>query len=119
MLQTPQSGSERRHVEVHEKAGGAAGQLQIGDDLRKMDAMEPIDRFQFDNDTAFDQEVQLQLGPDSKALVGHGNSLFCRHQQVTIIEFQRQALSVHRLQQAPAQRTVHFNRATNDPRSVH
>ena len=46
-----------------------ARELQVRDDLREVDGMDAFDRFQFQNEAAFDQQIQFQIGGNALAPV--------------------------------------------------
>jgi hypothetical protein len=52
-------------VEIQQKAGRAAGNLQIGNDLRQVDGMQLFDGLDFDDDATFDQQIQSQVACDA------------------------------------------------------
>jgi hypothetical protein len=55
MVQTFESRFENDGVEVHEEPSRTTGQLQIRDDLRLMNGVKSIHRFNFNYDAAFDE----------------------------------------------------------------
>jgi hypothetical protein len=58
---------EELHVEIEEKAGSEAGQLQVGEQLGPMDLMQAFHRFHLHYDASADLEIQpdarVQLQP--------------------------------------------------------
>ena len=75
--------------------------------------MNPFDGFQFDNDTALDEHVELQLGVNFVPLIFDGNAPFALGPQGMFFEFDEQALSIHGFQQPWTQDPVYLDRATN------
>lgn len=60
MIEPPQARFQSSCIEVHEEAGRAAGELQVGDDLGRVDSMQLLDRLHFDDEALFDQDVELE-----------------------------------------------------------
>ena len=115
MIETPQAGSQRRSIEVHEKPRWAAGQFQIRDDLGEMDGMYPFDGFQLHHETVVDEQIQLQLRVDSSPLVVDRDSPRGLDTKPGAFDLDNQTLSVHRFQQSWSEGAVHLDRAANDP----
>ena len=79
-----------------------------------MNRVDPFDGLQFDNNTALDQHVELQLGVNSVPLVFEGNTAFALGLQGIFPELDEQAFSIHRFQQPRTQNPVYLNGATNN-----
>jgi hypothetical protein len=69
MIQTFETRFQNNRVEVHEKTSWVPSQLQVRDDLRLMNRMESVDRFDFDDDFAFNEEIKLEFALNALTLV--------------------------------------------------
>jgi len=61
----------------------------------------------------FDEQIQFQIAIDSMSFVIEGNRPLVLDRELFLTHFDDHAFTVHGLQQAGSQRSVHFNGATN------
>ena len=82
VIQSFEASPQRGCLEVHEEPRWMPRELQVRDDLREVDGMDAFDRFQFQNEAAFNQQVQLQIGGDPLAPVLEADAPLALDQQV-------------------------------------
>ena len=62
MIETLEPGLQCCCIEVHQKAYGKSRELEIGDYLCRVDRVETVDSFEFDDDAAADEQIYLESG---------------------------------------------------------
>jgi hypothetical protein len=114
MVQPLEAGFKNDRVEIHEKPSRTIGQLQICDDLRLMNGVKSIHCFNFNDDPAFYEQIQLQLALDELAFVFHWNMPLSFNVELAPPQLNRQAFLIEGLKQARAKNAVYFDCRSND-----
>jgi hypothetical protein len=67
------AGFEQNHVEIQEEADPATGQAEIGQQLRLVNRLNRLYRFDFDDDARTDQQIKPVTGIQRRTVVGNGH----------------------------------------------
>lgn len=114
MVEASQAGAQGCAIEVHEESRGISRDLQIGDHLRETDSLQVFDGFQLDDDTLVDEQIDPEPAGDAMSFVVQGNQSLALDTEAFPCQLDQQSFAVHRFQQARAEDSVHFDRATDD-----
>ncbi|HUF68615.1 MAG TPA: hypothetical protein VMM79_08140, partial [Longimicrobiales bacterium] len=107
--------AEELHIEVEQQTDVVAGQFQVCQNLRDVDGVEPIDRFQLDYYAAFDKQIDPIAAVELRSLVNDGNRHLTLDGDTHTDEFVHETLLIGRLEQPGPQLAVHRDRGANDP----
>ena len=96
-------------MEVHEERSFQPSQSQIGEHLRFVDAQQPIDALDFNNQSALDDQVEAVPAVELRALVlkWHGSLAFTP--QAHACKLMGYAVLVGRLEKPGPEVSVHFD----------
>lgn len=113
VIEAAQAVLQQYLVEIHQKSGGTAGELQIRNNLRLVNGIQRIDRLQLDDNTAFDQQVNFQAASQTTTLVDDGDTSFMFDEEALRFQFRNQALAINRFEQAWPKNPMYFDGASN------
>ena len=114
MIQTLQPGFENDRIEIHQKARGTAGQLQVRQHLCLMYRMQLIDCLYLDHYGAFHDQVDFQLALDVFPFVFQRYVPLAVYVKLAVSEFDDKTFLIHRLQQAGSEVPVNLYRRGDD-----
>jgi len=101
-------------VKVHEETDGDIQELHVTEELGLVDGKDVFDRFEFDQKTVVDEEVEAEWLFEGVALVLDGNDLLANAGNLAQIKFATQAFFVNGFNQAWAFQTVDFDGSADD-----
>jgi hypothetical protein len=99
--------------EIKQQADTAIAQVEIGQKLTFVDRQDGIDRFDFDKNGVFDNEVGSVATIETNAFINSRQYNLSFKSQPGIRQFQRETILVKALKQSWADRFMNFNRHPN------
>jgi hypothetical protein len=114
MIQSFQPSSKSWGIEIHEQSGRASGELQICDDLSKVDGMQAFDRLELHDHAPFDKQIQFERSANPVTFVLERNMPLAFDADARSPQLDNHAFPIDRLQQPRSEQAMHFNRAADD-----
>jgi hypothetical protein len=101
-------------VEVHEERSLEAGQLEIGEHLGLMHRQEILHRLELNNDSAFDDEVELVAAVEQDSLVWDRHLLLALERNAEERELMTETVCIGGLEKSWPKVTVHLDTSADD-----
>jgi hypothetical protein len=106
---------QERHVEIDQQTDRPGGETKVRKQLCVVNAFEPFDGLQFQDDRILDKEIDAISSVEEQTFIGDWNRLLVLESQPTAGQLVPHASRVRRFQQAGTHLSMDLNRSTNDP----
>lgn len=98
MFETAQTCLQSFGVEIDQERGRAASEFQVGDGLCLEHWNETFYRFQLDDQSLVDDEIQLQATGNRSTFVGNGDTPLVIDLQACFPQLDQETVSIHRFE---------------------
>jgi len=113
MIETLQAGSQAHRVEVEKQSGRTPCELQVRNELGLVRRVKTVDRFDFDNHAAIDEQIDSEIATNPLTAILERDTVFHSHAQASARQFEYQAISIHRFEKSRPHSAMNGDRTTD------